>query len=52
MEKSTLGIAIFFAGLIAFLQSFTLQSTNQLVYLITGIALVVGGLWYASKDRK
>jgi len=51
MDKSTKGIAIFFIGLIAFLESFKLAFTERIVYMVVGICLIVGGLFYASRKE-
>ena len=50
MEKSTLGIVVFLVGILILVQSFVQQQQNvQIVYLVIGILLVIGGLWYAAK---
>ena len=50
MEKSTLGIVIFLVGILILVQSFVQQQQNtQIAYLVIGVLLVIGGLWYAAK---
>ena len=47
MDKSSLGIAISIAGLFALIEAFKLHSTEKMVYFLVGVALIVGGLFYA-----
>lgn len=50
MEKSTLGVVVFLVGILILVQSFVQQQQNvQIAYLVIGIFLVIGGLWYAAK---
>ena len=50
MERSTLGIVVFLVGILILVQSFVQQQQNvQIAYLIIGVVLVIGGLWYAAK---
>ena len=50
MEKSTVGIVVFLIGILILLQSFAQQQPNvQITYAVIGIALIIGGLWYAAK---
>ncbi|MBI2671695.1 LPXTG cell wall anchor domain-containing protein [Candidatus Woesearchaeota archaeon] len=51
MNKTNVGLAITFLGLASFIQAISLTETNQLVYLIIGIALILGGLFYASRKK-
>jgi LPXTG-motif cell wall-anchored protein len=50
-RKTNIGIAIFFIGLASFMQAVIITATNQLVYFIIGIILMVGGLFYASRKK-
>ncbi|MBI2128604.1 hypothetical protein HYU07_00040 [Candidatus Woesearchaeota archaeon] len=50
MEKSTVGIVIFLIGILILVQSFVQkESSVQLGYVIIGVALIIGGLWYAKR---
>jgi len=52
MDKITVGVIIGLAGLISFLQSFSLEGTAQYVYFIVGLILLIGGAIYAAKQIK
>ena len=49
MDKQTIGVVIALLGAVSFMQSFSLVGNSKMIYLILGIALVIGGLIYAKK---
>ena len=45
------GLLILLIGLAPFIQAVIITATNQLAYLIIGITLMIGGLFYASRKK-